>query len=160
MAALVLPGMSGGLGFGQSLSTERRLIANINDVVDHSQISVAGDSSKLKDASGEDTTVSSRGDLGSRYVTPDLLTTKPVPFEPIEIPVPETAVYTGRLILRVYIGVFGNVDRVELVNSMLPDNYVDVAMQAIKLQRFLPGRVGGKAVPTFTDVEVEFNLPE
>lgn len=160
VAVLVLLGVDGRFGLSRSPNTEQRWIARIVDAVDQSRISGSGYASNLDGSSAEDSPVLAQDGLVSRYVAPDLLTTRPAPLEPVQIPVPEAAVFTGLVILRVYIGAFGKVDQVEVVDSMVPEAYVDAAINAIKEQRFLPGRIGGKAVPTFTEVEIEFNRSE
>lgn len=160
VAVLVLSGVDGRLGLAGWPVAEQHLIAHIGEVVDQSRISGSGDAPRFGEAFGEDTPVVLQDGAVSRYVTPDLLTTRPAPLEPVQIPAPESASFTGQVVLRVYVGVFGNVDQVELIDSMVPDSYVAGAIRAIKQQRFLPGRIGEKAVPTFTDIEIEFNPPD
>lgn len=92
-----------------------------------------------------------------RYVSPDGLTQRPVPLEPIELSLPDGLQLSGKAILRLYVGRNGVVERVEIAESQLPSAYVDLAAQVFLGRRFSPGRIGNMLVPTFTEVEVEFN---
>ncbi len=91
------------------------------------------------------------------YFSPDKLTQKPRSLEEIEIDLPEGLLLSGKVHLRLFIGADGVVERVELAESQLPIAYGEVASQAFHKRRFSPGRIGNKAVPTFTELEVEFN---
>jgi hypothetical protein len=94
------------------------------------------------------------------YVSPDALTRSPSLLDNVELSLPDELLFSGKLTLRLYIGTDGLVDRVEVVESHLPPAYGTLAEQAFAERRFSPGRIGNKAVPTYTELEIEFNPPE
>lgn len=94
------------------------------------------------------------GGLSPPFVAPELLSSKPFPLDDVRLEPPEPMKQAGVLILRIYIRENGIVDKIEVIESQLPDIYGELAVRAFLRQRFSPGRIGNKAVSTFTEVEV------
>lgn len=91
------------------------------------------------------------------YVSPDALTHRPSLLDNVELFLPEDMRLSGKLTLRLYIGTGGVVEQVEVVESFLPPAYGFIAEQSFVKRRFSPGRIGNRPVPTFTELEIEFN---
>ena len=96
----------------------------------------------------------------SPYVSPEELTERPVALERTELYLPDDLMASGAVVLRLYIGTNGMVERVDVTKSQLPPAYGAIAAQMFLQRNFSPGRIGNKPVPTFTEVEVEFNPSE
>lgn len=99
-----------------------------------------------------------RSDDGIVFVLPELLTQKPVLLEDVDIDgLGLMEVLSGKVRLRLYLNPQGTVDYLEVVESTLPDLYIAVATSTFRDRRFSPGRIGGMAVATFTEIEIVFD---
>lgn len=62
----------------------------------------------------------------------------------------------GRITIRVWISAGGVVEHTQLLASGLPAAYEKAALAAFGNLRFKPGEIGGKPVPTWADVVIEY----
>jgi TonB family protein len=95
---------------------------------------------------------------GPAYHTPDVLTVRPRPLEPIEpaYPFRTRELARGRIILRLMINSGGTVDRVLVEESDLGNKFEDAAVSAFAAARFSPGQIDGTPVGSQMRVEVTF----
>lgn len=67
----------------------------------------------------------------------------------------------GRASVRLWVASTGEVDRVELLETNLPEILAQAAVAAFQRMRFRPGEIAGKPVATWADTVVEYEaIPE
>ncbi len=67
---------------------------------------------------------------------------------------------TGKLVLRVFVGAAGAVERVEVASSSLPPAFEEAVVAAFSRVRFRPGEIEGVAVTSETHFELMFDAGE
>jgi hypothetical protein len=87
-------------------------------------------------------------------VTPRLLDEPSIGFPP---PQGDELPLSGKVLLRVLVGATGEVDRVELVNSRLPPEYVAAAIAGFAGARFRPGEIEDVPVTSEARFVVDFD---
>ncbi len=87
-------------------------------------------------------------------VTPRLLAEPSIGFPP---PRGDELPLSGRVVLRVLVGATGEVDRVELLSSRLPPEYVAAAIAGFAAASFRPGEIAGVPVTSEARFAVVFD---
>jgi TonB family protein len=99
--------------------------------------------------------------LGPWYFPRSELTVAPKLLDEPLIPQPEkpgtTGPRTGKVVLRVFVGAGGTVDRVEVAGSSLSADFDAAAAAAFARLRFSPGEIEGVAVNSETRFEIVFD---
>ena len=91
------------------------------------------------------------------YYAAEELERRPQPLVHIEPSFPKLAAApSGRVLLRVYIGETGTVERVEIESADAHADFVAAARQTFAAARFLPGIKDGAAVKSVMRLEVRF----
>lgn len=91
------------------------------------------------------------------YYPSEELERRPQPLVHIEPRFPQLAAApSGRVLLRLYIGETGLVERVEVESADAHADFVAAAREAFAAARFLPGMKGGAAVRSAMRLEVRF----
>ncbi len=67
---------------------------------------------------------------------------------------------SGRVVVRLYIGEGGEVEKVNVVSAEPPGYFDDAAVRAFLASRFSPGMKNGRAVKVQMTLEVSFDSPE
>lgn len=97
------------------------------------------------------------------YYPTEELERRPQPLVHIEPRFPQLAsAPSGRVLLRLYIGESGLVERVEVESTDAHADFLAAAREAFAAARFLPGMKDGKAVKSALRLEVRFgeSLPQ
>lgn len=86
------------------------------------------------------------------------LDTGPAPLAPIILPSPEGAnsLPQGHAILELFIHADGRVDRIEVLESDAPMDFIDAAKATFQATRFTPGLKDNVAVPSRIKIEVRY----
>lgn len=132
-----------------SLATERKT-APASELTDSRTAAVTPPESTAAQPSAE---------LPSDYWPRKLLDEGPTPLEPIVVPYPEglTQPPQGRVILQLFINASGRVDRVEMMESDAPPEFVALAQETFSGARFHPGFKDNVNVPSRIKIEVGFD---
>ncbi len=88
------------------------------------------------------------------------LNTPPTPVAPTVVPYPETAASApgeGWVILELFISASGHVDRIEVLSSEAPDEFIESARQTFLQSPFSPGMKDNVPVPSRIKLEVRFD---
>lgn len=87
-----------------------------------------------------------------------LLDTGPSPLTPVILPSPEgsTSRPDGHAILELFIHADGLVDRIEVIESSAPTDFVDAAKATFIATQFTPGLKDNAPVPSRIKIEVRF----
>lgn len=94
------------------------------------------------------------------YYSGDELERRPQPLVHIEPRFPPLAqAQSGRVLLRLYVGETGVVERVEVESSDAEPDFVQAAREAFGKALFLPGVKDGEAVKSVMRLEVRFGEP-
>ena len=112
---------------------------------------------------------SARGSAGSPsigvlaapiYFPADQLDQRPLIKVHVEPAFPRgAAVSSGRVVLRLYVGEQGEVDKITVVSAEPPGVFEESAVEAFFAARFIPGRKGGVPVRSLLTIEVLFGAP-
>jgi len=94
----------------------------------------------------------------SPYLPLGKLTRAPSPIRPVAVPYPEGTAITGNVVARLtlFIDEEGNVARVVVGSTELPDAFVQAAKDAFEPAKFRPGLIDDTAVKVRMVVDVEF----
>ena len=92
------------------------------------------------------------------YLPLSKLTQPPTPMRPVAVPYPEGTAVKGTVTARLtlFIDEQGNVARLIMDNTELPDAFVEAAKNAFEPAKFRPGRVDGDPVKAKMVIDVEF----
>jgi hypothetical protein len=92
------------------------------------------------------------------YLPLGKLTRAPSPIRPVAVPYPEGTAITGNVVARLtlFIDEEGNVARVVVGSTELPDAFVQAAKDAFEPAKFRPGLIDDTAVKVRMVVDVEF----
>lgn len=148
-----------GRGFQANITARLSSAAAARDTLpaDPAQRSASPD----QDASSGPGTSASRGVLPPRYYPASQLDRPPVPLQAIAPEYPgEAKIPKGLVALRVRINERGEVDDVALLRAEPEGVFERSALAAFAAARFSPGVLGGVAVGSVIDVEVEYLPPK
>ena len=92
------------------------------------------------------------------YAVLGAVTRPPSPIQPVAVPYPENTPVRGTVTARLtlFIDEHGNVARVIVARSELPDAFVQAARDAFEPAKFRPGEVDGTPVKVRMVIDVEF----
>ena len=92
------------------------------------------------------------------YLPLSKLTQPPSPIRPVAVPYPEGTAVKGTVTTRLtlFIDEQGNVARVVVGSTELPDAFVQAAKEAFEPAKFRPGRIDGDPVKAKMVIDVEF----
>jgi hypothetical protein len=92
------------------------------------------------------------------YLPLSKLTQPPTPIRPVAVPYPEGMAVNGTVTARLtlFIDEQGNVARVIVGSTELPDAFVQSARDAFEPAKFLPGKIDGEPVKAKMVIDVEF----
>lgn len=87
-----------------------------------------------------------------------LLDTGPTPLAPVILPSPDGATPQpdGHAILELFIHADGQVDRIEVIESSAPADFIDAAKATFMAAQFTPGLKDNVPVPSRIKIEVRF----
>lgn len=94
-----------------------------------------------------------------KYYTSSELTKRPqvitMPeFDPIEL---NKAIINGSIVLKIWLSEFGDVDKIEIESTDLPDFISADAVDIFRKQIFYPGEVNYKSVASILRIEINYN---
>jgi hypothetical protein len=98
----------------------------------------------------------------TRYLPASELDAKPYPMRRIDLDFPASKdgiEYYGKVRMNVFIDSHGGVDRVEVLDSRVPQRLRDIAVNAFSQARWEPGRKWGLRVKSVKEVEVDVEPP-
>ncbi|HEX7606904.1 MAG TPA: energy transducer TonB [Usitatibacter sp.] len=98
----------------------------------------------------------------TRYLPASELDAKPYPMRRIDLDFPASKdgiEYYGKVRLNVFIDSHGGVDRVEVLESRVPQRLRDIAVNAFSQARWEPGRKWGLRVKSVKEVEIDVEPP-
>lgn len=87
-----------------------------------------------------------------------LLDTGPAPLAPIILPPPDgsNSLPQGHAIMELFIHADGQVDRIEVIESDAPTDFIDAAKATFQATRFTPGLKDNVPVPSRIKIEVRY----
>ncbi len=98
----------------------------------------------------------------TRYLPASELDAKPYPMRRIDLDFPASKdgiEYYGKVRMNVFIDSHGEVDRVEVLDSRVPQRLRDIAVNAFSQARWEPGRKWGLRVKSVKEVEIDVEPP-
>ena len=103
--------------------------------------------------------------LAETYIDPDEVDQKAVVLEVPELPPPDGDVEPGPLRIKLFISETGTVDDIEILETTLPEPYVEILLNIIRQAQFSPAQSAGEAVPSWREIEILYgydmtDLPE
>lgn len=93
------------------------------------------------------------------YISSKELSSPAHPIAPVIVPFPQSTLprkNSGHVILMVFISASGIVDRVDILESNLPQPFSEAARDTFLQARFAPGSLNNEAVKSRMKVEVTF----
>lgn len=146
-------------GFNNQLSTPLPLAADSVDQVHESDSFPAESTTNNQQAAAKHEAQASSGDL-IRYFErhevdrpPRIIDNLDAKDGPLEKALAEFDI-DGTIVIECWIGDRGSVDRLNVVNTTLPDTVVDIIVEQAKLAIYIPARFNHKAVPSRILIEL------